>query len=161
MSTTGPARAPQPSEQLIQLSTGFMVSSALHTAATLKIADLLKGGAKPVRYLAAASETNEDALYRVLRALASVGVFSETVPRTFVLTPVGELLRSDRDDSVVFLDASLSRREIRFDPSHHNRILREPPRRPHFRRGDRFGNNRLREHLIPPLDRNCQRLIRT
>jgi len=99
MSTPGLAQGPQPSEQLMQLATGYMVSAALYTATKLRIADLLKNGAKSARELAAATGTNEDALYRLLRALASVGVFSECSPRAFELTPVAEPLRSDRDDS--------------------------------------------------------------
>src|SRR5581483_9245206 len=39
---------------------------------------------------------NEDALYRVLRALATVGVFEEVAPRRFALTPLAELLRRDQ-----------------------------------------------------------------
>jgi hypothetical protein len=99
MSTPSRAQGPQPSEQLMQLTTGYMVSAALYTATKLGIADLLKNGRRPTRDLAAASGTNEDALYRLLRALASVGVFSESSPRTFELTAVAEPLRSDRDDS--------------------------------------------------------------
>jgi hypothetical protein len=100
MSTPVPAQArPQPSEQLLQMTTGYMVSAALHTTATLGIADLLKNGAKSTRELAAACSVNEDALYRVMRALASMDVFNEVSARTFELAPVGELLRSDREDS--------------------------------------------------------------
>jgi O-methyltransferase domain/Dimerisation domain len=99
MSTPGRAQGPQPSEQLMQLTTGYMVSAALYTATKLGIADLLKNGPRPTRDLAAATGTNEDALYRLLRALASVGVFSECSPRTFELTAVAEPLRSDWDDS--------------------------------------------------------------
>ena len=99
MSTPGQAQGPQPTEQLMQFATGFMVSAALSTATQLGIADLLKGGAKSTRELAASCGAQEEALYRVLRALASIGVFSEVASRTFALTPTGELLRSDRDDS--------------------------------------------------------------
>lgn len=99
MSSPAQVQGPQPADQLMQLATGFMVSAALHTVSTLGIADLLKDGAKSTHDLASASGANEDALYRVLRALSSVGVFSETSPRTFALTPVAELLRSDREDS--------------------------------------------------------------
>ncbi|MGC1618826.1 MAG: methyltransferase [Candidatus Acidiferrum sp.] len=99
MSSPAQTQGPQPADQVMQLATGYMVSSALHAIAKLGIADLLKNGPKSTRDLASASATNEDALYRVMRALASVGVFSETSPRTFALTPIGELIRSDREDS--------------------------------------------------------------
>jgi hypothetical protein len=100
MSTSSRVPGPQPSEILMQMASGFMVSSALYTATKLGIAELLKDGPKSSRELATTSGANEDALYRLLRALASAGVFSEGSPGTFELTPVGELLRADRDDSV-------------------------------------------------------------
>jgi hypothetical protein len=100
MSTPVRAEGPQPAEKLMQFATGYIVSSALYTVTQLGIADLLKGGAKSTRDLATSCGAQEDALYRVLRALASIGVFNEVSPRTFALTPTGELLRADRDDSV-------------------------------------------------------------
>jgi cyclopropane fatty-acyl-phospholipid synthase-like methyltransferase len=99
MSTPVRTQGPQPGEQVMQLATGFMASAALYTAAQLGVADLLKDGAKSTQELAEQCEANEDALYRLMRALASVGVFCETSPRVFELTAVGELLRADRDDS--------------------------------------------------------------
>jgi hypothetical protein len=77
-----------------------MVSSALYAVTNLGIPDLLKNGAKPARELAAACGANEDAVYRVLRALATVGVVTENPPRSFALTAEGALLRADRDDSL-------------------------------------------------------------
>jgi hypothetical protein len=100
MSTPGRVQGPQPSEQLMQLASGYMVSSALYTATKLGIPGLLKDGPKSTRELARTTGSHEDSLYRLLRALASAGVFNESSPRTFELTPVGELLRADRDDSV-------------------------------------------------------------
>jgi hypothetical protein len=100
MSTPVRAEDPKPTEQLMQFATGYIVSAALYTATKLGIADLLKGGAKSTRDLAASCGVREEALYRVLRALASVGVFSEVAAGTFALTPTAELLRTDRDDSV-------------------------------------------------------------
>jgi hypothetical protein len=99
MSTPVRAQGPQPTEQLMQMATGYAVSSALYTVTKLGIADLLKNGAKSTRELAHDCGANEDALYRLLRALASVGVFSESSPRVFELTAVGEPLRADREDS--------------------------------------------------------------
>ena len=80
---------------LMQMGTGFMVSAALYPAAKLGIAELLADGPQPVSELASQTGANEDALYRVLRALASVGIFAEVSPRTFGLTPPANLLRSD------------------------------------------------------------------
>lgn len=82
-------------ERIVQMGTGFMHTAALYGAAKLNIADLLADGPRPAAELAAATGSNEDALYRVLRALAAGGVFAETAPRTFALSPAAELLRSD------------------------------------------------------------------
>jgi SAM-dependent methyltransferase len=62
----------------------------------LRIADLLAGGEQSVDELAAATGSNADALYRVMRLLAPEGVFKEVLPRRFELTEVGAALRSDR-----------------------------------------------------------------
>jgi hypothetical protein len=81
-------------QQLFQLGTGFIVSAALGAAVQLDIPDRLADGPRTAADLARAAGAHEDATYRVLRALATVGVFTETAPRTFALTPAGELLRS-------------------------------------------------------------------
>lgn len=95
----------------MQLATGYMASAALYAATKLGIPDILKSGAKPVPEIARACGAKEDAVYRVMRALASAGVFAETAPRTFALTADGELLVSDRADSlrpmVLWLDNKL------------------------------------------------------
>ena len=90
---------PDPAQLLMQLSTGYMASACIQVATRLKIADLLAHGPRPVHELAAAVGANEDRLYRVLRVLASLGVFHETAPRTFALTPAAEGLRSDVPNS--------------------------------------------------------------
>ena len=84
--------APDPSQQLLQLATGYMPSSALFAIASLRVPDFLKAGPQAVSTLAAKTGSNEDALYRILRALSSAGVFQENPPRTFALTPISELL---------------------------------------------------------------------
>src|SRR5262249_48812468 len=81
--------------QLDQMITGYWISQAIYAAAKLGIADLLKDGPKPAAELAGATSTNPDALYRLLRALASVGIFIEDESRQFSLTPLAEPLRSD------------------------------------------------------------------
>jgi len=106
MSTTLPApevKAPQqptPGDHVLQLATGYIASMSIYIVAKLGIADLLAEGPKPVSELAAASGSHEDRLYRVLRTLASVGVFSEVEPRRFALTPAGAALRTGTPDSV-------------------------------------------------------------
>jgi hypothetical protein len=85
----------RPAATLLGLINGFRVSQAIHVAATLGIADLLKQGPRSSDDLAAATGTHVDALYRLLRALASVGVVREDTDRRFALTPLSECLRSD------------------------------------------------------------------
>ena len=91
-STPAAGSGPSPAETLIQFSLGFMVSAAINSVTSLGIPDLLQSGSKSVTELAARTESNEDALYRVMRALASNGVFHEGPARTFSLTPVSEQL---------------------------------------------------------------------
>lgn len=81
---------------LIRLASGHVASAAIYVVLELGVADRLANGARSVDVLANETGANEDALYRVLRALASVGVFSEEMPRTFALTRPAALLRSDR-----------------------------------------------------------------
>jgi hypothetical protein len=92
------ATAPEPispDAQLLQLVSGAFISSAVYAAAKLGIADLLADGPQPVGLLAEKTATNEHALYRVLRSLASVGAFEEVEDGSFRNTPMTETLRSD------------------------------------------------------------------
>jgi hypothetical protein len=97
-----PQSVPQlpPAVRIYQMATAYRFSRALYVAVQLGIADHLKGGAKSAEDLAAATQTNADALFRLLRALASVGVFAEAGPRKFALTPLSDALRSDAPGSV-------------------------------------------------------------
>jgi len=79
---------------MLHLITGFWLSQAIFVAARLGIADALAGGPQEVSQLAHRTATNEQALYRVLRALASAGIFAEDAPRRFRLTPLAEVLQS-------------------------------------------------------------------
>jgi hypothetical protein len=79
--------------------TGYWLSQAIYAAAKFGIADLLKNGPLPVEVLAQKTTTNPDALYRLLRALASAGIFAEGPPRHFSLTPLAEPLRANVPDS--------------------------------------------------------------
>ncbi len=89
-----------PAAELRSLVDGFQLSQALHVAATLGIADALANGARTSDELAAESGANADALYRLLRALAAAGVFRERDDRRFELTPIGDRLRVDADESI-------------------------------------------------------------
>ena len=56
---------------------------------------ITSSGPRTIEQLAADTSTNADALYRLLRALASVGIFAEGPARQFELTPIAEALQSD------------------------------------------------------------------
>jgi hypothetical protein len=84
-----------PEQQLDGMITGYWISQAIYAAAKFEIADELKDGPRSVEQLAEATSTNPDALYRLLRALASRGIFAEGKPRQFSLTPLAEPLQSD------------------------------------------------------------------
>ena len=90
----------EPSTALRRLVDGFQISQALHVAAVLGIADLLADGPRSSAHLAQAVGAYQQSLYRVLRALASVGVLRESDDQAFALTPVGECLRSDAPSPV-------------------------------------------------------------
>lgn len=85
---------------LLQMMTGCWVSQALYIAAKLGIADLLREGPQSCTMLAAATQTHVGALYRVLRALASLNIFSEGKDGHFSLTPLAEPLRTDASSSL-------------------------------------------------------------
>jgi hypothetical protein len=89
-----------PEAALTQMIFGAFVSQAVSVAAKLGVADLLAEKPLTVAALAAATGTHERSLYRVLRTLASVGVFRETGERVFELTPLAEPLRSDAPNSM-------------------------------------------------------------
>ncbi|MBV9958516.1 MAG: methyltransferase [Acidobacteria bacterium] len=86
---------------MLQLISGFWISRGIYIAAKLGLADLLHEGPQTAEALAAATVTHAPSLYRVLRALASVGVFTED-ERGFALTPVSETLRTDAPGSLRF-----------------------------------------------------------
>jgi len=81
--------------QLGRMITGYWTSQAIYAAAKFGIADLLNEGPKQIEELAAATGTKRELLYRLLRALASVGIFAEEDNRRFSLTPLAAPLRSD------------------------------------------------------------------
>jgi hypothetical protein len=78
-----------------RMLTGYWISQALYVAAKLGIADLLKDGPRFADDLAQATKSHAPSLFRLLRALASAGVFADDGKGRFILTPLAECLRSD------------------------------------------------------------------
>ncbi|HXN21483.1 MAG TPA: methyltransferase [Candidatus Dormibacteraeota bacterium] len=82
-------------ERIRQLAWGYIPAALIGVIIELGVPDLVANGAKTTSEIAAAAHANEDALYRMLRTLASFGVFTETSGRRFALTSAGNCLRSD------------------------------------------------------------------
>jgi O-methyltransferase domain/Dimerisation domain len=89
-----------PPVQMVQLLSGFQVSQALYAAAKIGIADRLVDGALPVERLAADLDCDPLALSRLVRTLASLGVFTESDQGAYGLTPLGATLISDSEGSM-------------------------------------------------------------
>ena len=73
---------------LMQMIHGFVLSQVVNVAAKLGVADHLADGPKTSHALAQDIAADPDALYRLLRACAGFGLFSEVESRTFALTPL-------------------------------------------------------------------------
>jgi hypothetical protein len=101
---------------LLQKISGAWISQAIYVAAKLGIADLLKDGAKSSEALAKATDVDPDSLYRVLRALASIGLFAERENRHFELTPLAEYLQSDIPGSMRAIALMFGSEEWRWQP---------------------------------------------
>jgi ubiquinone/menaquinone biosynthesis C-methylase UbiE len=89
-----------PDVVLTQMIMGSIPAQAIYVAAKLGISDLLAEGPKTVEELASTTNVDASSLYRVLRALASFGVYFEEENKTFKLTPLADLLRSDSRNSL-------------------------------------------------------------
>jgi hypothetical protein len=84
-----------PPPVLFQMATGYWVSQAIYVAAKLGIADLLKDGPQSCFALAAATGADAPSLFRVMRALSSLGIFSQLDGDRFALSPLAETLRTE------------------------------------------------------------------
>ena len=98
-----------PPAQMILLLGGFRISQALYAAAVLGVADQLLAGPAQAEVLAERAGAHAPSLRRLLRTLASVGVFTEPEPGVFALTPLGRTLASNqpgsmRDVAIMFME---------------------------------------------------------
>lgn len=89
-----------PPELMRNLAIGYWASRLVYVAAKLRLADLLKGGSRTVEDLASAADVQPVPLYRLLRALASLGIFAETKGRRFKLTPLAATLQTGIPNSM-------------------------------------------------------------
>jgi SAM-dependent methyltransferase len=87
------------SRTLWEMATGYFRSRTLCAAARLGIADVIGDSESTVEQLAVACQADTASLHRLLRALATFGIVSETAPGKFALTSLGKPLRKDASDS--------------------------------------------------------------
>ena len=94
-----------PEDQMMQWITSKWITKPIHVVAELGIADLLRDKPLNVEALAQKTDTHAPTLYRLLRALSAVGIFSETGDRVFQLTPLAQCLCSEsmRPMALMFL----------------------------------------------------------
>jgi predicted transcriptional regulator len=88
-------QTPPPHAQLAQMATAYWVSHIVYVAAKLSLADHLTEGPKSADELAGPTGTHAPSLYRLMRALANLGILTEDATHRFALTPLGEALKSD------------------------------------------------------------------
>jgi hypothetical protein len=93
-SDRGTQTTEKPADLIRRMTNGFQLTQLVYIAAKLRIADHLANGPRTVNELAAVTGSHADSLYRILRALAGLGVFREEENRRFRLTPAAEILRS-------------------------------------------------------------------
>jgi hypothetical protein len=89
-----------PPIQMLQFISGFWISRCIYVAAKLGIPDLIKDGPKSAEELAAATGAHAPSLFRVLRALAPIGILTQDESNRFGITPLSETLRSDISGSL-------------------------------------------------------------
>lgn len=89
-----------PHEAVIQMIHGMGVSRCVSMAAELGIPDLLANGPRSAADLAQATATNPDALYRLMRMLARIGIFAELPDGVFQNSPMSEVQRGNAPDSL-------------------------------------------------------------
>ncbi|WP_158944376.1 methyltransferase [Granulicella sp. S190] len=86
---------PSPQEQILSIILGFWQARSLALVTELHIAEHLADGPLDVAELAKRTSVNASALFRVLRALESTGIFQQVSPRVFANTETSESLRKD------------------------------------------------------------------
>ena len=102
--------APSALESISGIIRGFWESRALAIAAELELADQLSDGPLAVDTLAERTRTHSPSLFRLIRALESIGVFTQVSPRVFANTPSSALLRRNVPGSQwAFVRAVLSK----------------------------------------------------
>lgn len=89
-----------PQAVLMRMAYGYREAKALQVVAELGIANLVAHESKTADELSTILGVDSDALYRLLRALASRGIFKEGSDSRFENTPLSEAIRADVPGSV-------------------------------------------------------------
>ena len=89
-----------PRQTMMRLSTGFLLERALFAVTKLNVADHLRNEAKTAKEIAKLVDVDPGVLHRLMRAVAGMGVFHQDANNAFSLTPLGQFLRTDNDESV-------------------------------------------------------------
>ena len=114
-------------EQLTRMMLSAALSRAICSIAELGVADQIEAGSpQSVESLASATGTHERSLYRILRYLASHGLFQEIGNRQFDHTPLSECLRSDAKGSFRAAAQMIHRMFAAWDGLHHAALTGEP-----------------------------------
>ncbi len=92
-----------PEQQMMQFIIGKWISKPIYVAAKLGISDMLAKGNRNIEELAEMTTTMADPLYRMMRALAGVGIFTEIESRVFKNTPLSECLKKGRLKSAALM----------------------------------------------------------
>lgn len=85
---------------MLKLAAGRFMAHIVGVAAELGLADEIQIGPKTAEQLARATGLDSASLYRLLRALASAGIFAEQEDGRFLQTPMSDALRSDVSYSI-------------------------------------------------------------
>jgi hypothetical protein len=162
---------PPPSAQMMQMITGLWTSCCIYTAVKLDVADRLIEKPKTASQLAVETRTHEPSLYRLLRALSSIGIFFENENNEFELTSLGNTLRSDLPGSMRAIAImnmedhfgawgnllhSIKTGEIAFDDLHRTSIWgyyeRNPQQGSNFNKAMAGMTQGIIMHLLPAYD---------
>lgn len=92
MKSTSKSNQENPGEMLFSLAASFMISRTICAAAQLGIADLIDRGVQHIDDMAKQLNADPDSLHRLMRALTSVGLFVESSPQQYELTPMSVIL---------------------------------------------------------------------
>jgi SAM-dependent methyltransferase len=113
--------------ELSEMLFGFMRTQALAAAAKLGIADIVAGEALDIGEIARRVEADESSLYRLLRFLASQGVFEEVTPRRFAPTRLSQGLRSSAPLTLRYIAIAMGAEQYdAWSESHHSFVTGEP-----------------------------------